>query len=246
MRVRYEPAGSVGPRPRLGRHRRSLSRREHHAGSSPGASTSHSKGPGQGLVEVAQIERQVPLRRRPQTEVEDVRISAHLHHESGVRSRPRGLLARSMPLVVRSGLAGACRRDASVATVRRQTICPGRPLCWKKCRISPTEFSDSKPSARSRPRLRRRAHPGARRGRRARCGSSTSLAIDSPDTAPARTWQDAKLGLHHHGKWQRAAIVTDADWIRHIAGLFGWMVPGKFEVFPLAERDAAISWVAAD
>jgi len=60
------------------------------------------------------------------------------------------------------------------------------------------------------------------------------------------TWQDAKLGLHHHGKWQRAAIVTDADWIRHIVGLFGWMVPGKFEVFPLAERDAAISWVAAD
>ena len=40
-----------------------------------------------GLVEVAQIERQVPLRRRPQTEVEHVRITAHLHHEFCVRSR---------------------------------------------------------------------------------------------------------------------------------------------------------------
>lgn len=59
-------------------------------------------------------------------------------------------------------------------------------------------------------------------------------------------WQDAKLGLHHHGRWERVAIVTDADWIRHVAGLMGWMVPGKFEVFPLAERDAAIAWVAAD
>jgi hypothetical protein len=59
-------------------------------------------------------------------------------------------------------------------------------------------------------------------------------------------WQDAKLGLHHHGTWERAAIVTDADWVRHIAGLFGWMVPGKFDVFPIAERDAAIAWVVDD
>jgi hypothetical protein len=60
------------------------------------------------------------------------------------------------------------------------------------------------------------------------------------------SWQDAKLGLHHHGKWERAAIVTDADWIRHLAGLFGWMVPGKFEVFALDQRDAAIAWAGAE
>ena len=42
----------------------------------------------EGLVEVTQIERQVPLRRRPQTEVEDVRVSAHIcTMSSGVRSR---------------------------------------------------------------------------------------------------------------------------------------------------------------
>jgi len=58
-------------------------------------------------------------------------------------------------------------------------------------------------------------------------------------------WQDAKLGLAHHGRWERAAIVTDAEWMRHLASAFGWMVPGEFEVFPLAERDAAIDWVAA-
>ena len=59
-------------------------------------------------------------------------------------------------------------------------------------------------------------------------------------------WQDAKLGLDHHGRWHRAAIVTDTDWLRHLAGAFGWMVPGAFEVFPLAERADAIAWVAAD
>ncbi|MEZ5207306.1 MAG: STAS/SEC14 domain-containing protein [Acidimicrobiales bacterium] len=42
-----------------------------------------------------------------------------------------------------------------------------------------------------------------------------------------------------------AAIVTDTDWLRHLAGAFGWMVPGALEV-PLAERADAIAWVAAD
>ena len=59
-------------------------------------------------------------------------------------------------------------------------------------------------------------------------------------------WQDAKLGLDHHATWRRAAIVTDVDWVRHLAGTFGWMVPGEFEVFPLDERDAAIAWAAAE
>ena len=42
---------------------------------------------GQGLVEVAEIEHQVPLRRRPQAEVEDVRVAAQLHHQPAVRPR---------------------------------------------------------------------------------------------------------------------------------------------------------------
>lgn len=60
------------------------------------------------------------------------------------------------------------------------------------------------------------------------------------------SWQDAKLGLEHHGKWRRAALVTDIDWVTHLASLFGWMVPGEFKVFPLADRDDAVVWAAAD
>lgn len=59
-------------------------------------------------------------------------------------------------------------------------------------------------------------------------------------------WQDTKLGLHHHGRWHRAAIVTDTDWIRHLAHAFGWMVPGHFRVFSLDERAEAVDWVVAD
>lgn len=59
-------------------------------------------------------------------------------------------------------------------------------------------------------------------------------------------WQDAKLGLDHHGRWHRAAIVSDLDWVRHLATAFGWMVPGHLAVFALSDRDAAISWAGED
>lgn len=59
-------------------------------------------------------------------------------------------------------------------------------------------------------------------------------------------WQDSKLAFDHHKAWRRAAIVTDVDWIRHLAAAFGWMVPGDFELFHLAERADAIAWAAED
>jgi hypothetical protein len=39
---------------------------------------------GQGFVEVAQVERQIPLRRSPQAEVQDMGIAAQLHHQPAV------------------------------------------------------------------------------------------------------------------------------------------------------------------
>lgn len=59
-------------------------------------------------------------------------------------------------------------------------------------------------------------------------------------------WQDSKLEFMHHKAWRRAALVSDVEWIRHVISLLGWMVPGDFRHFPLAERDAAVTWVAAD
>ena len=46
---------------------------------------SHSNGPRQRLVEVAQVEQQVALGRGPQAEVEDVGVTAHLDLDPGVR-----------------------------------------------------------------------------------------------------------------------------------------------------------------
>jgi hypothetical protein len=58
------------------------------------------------------------------------------------------------------------------------------------------------------------------------------------------TWEDAKLGVEHASKWKRIAVVTDHDWVRHVVGMFGWMVPGDVKAFPADEERSAIEWAA--
>jgi hypothetical protein len=62
-------------------------------------------------------------------------------------------------------------------------------------------------------------------------------------------WEDAKFGLGsglaHLSKWERTALVTDADWARHAISLLGWMMPGDVKVFPLAQLDDAVDWTGA-
>lgn len=62
-------------------------------------------------------------------------------------------------------------------------------------------------------------------------------------------WEDMKTGLDYgiarHSAWKRIALVTDVDWIRRAAGLFGWMSPGEMKLFSLAELEPAKEWVAS-
>jgi hypothetical protein len=59
-------------------------------------------------------------------------------------------------------------------------------------------------------------------------------------------WQDAKaagsIGSKHRS-WQRMALVTDKDWVKHGASAFGWLAPGELRLFEPAERDAARAWL---
>jgi hypothetical protein len=61
-------------------------------------------------------------------------------------------------------------------------------------------------------------------------------------------WEDLKTGFDygvgHHSSWKRLALVTDVEWIRHAAALFGWMAPGEMKTFALAEAEQARAWVA--
>jgi hypothetical protein len=61
-------------------------------------------------------------------------------------------------------------------------------------------------------------------------------------------WEDMKaagsVGLKHRSSWQRMALVTDKDWIRHAAAVFGPLTPGELRVFEPDEAAQAKAWVA--
>jgi SpoIIAA-like len=61
-------------------------------------------------------------------------------------------------------------------------------------------------------------------------------------------WEDMKFGfgsgIAHLSSWERMALVSDADWVHHAMGLFGWIVPGEARVFPLARLQDATAWLA--
>ena len=59
-------------------------------------------------------------------------------------------------------------------------------------------------------------------------------------------WEDLKVGVEHIAKWKKIALVTDLDWMITVTSLFGWMTPGEVKRFPVADRNAAIAWAAAD
>jgi hypothetical protein len=62
-------------------------------------------------------------------------------------------------------------------------------------------------------------------------------------------WEDlktgARYGFGHLSSWQRMALVTDVEWVRHATALFGWMAPGELKLFGNDQLDDAKEWVAA-
>ena len=63
---------------------------------------------------------------------------------------------------------------------------------------------------------------------------------------PGAAWDDMALGFAHLTDWQRCAVVTDLDWVRHAVKSFGWLMGGRLKVFDLDELRAALDWAAAD
>ena len=63
-------------------------------------------------------------------------------------------------------------------------------------------------------------------------------------------WDELKadfgLGLGHMKSWERMAVVSDADWMRHAMSAFGWMFPGEVKLFELDDLDDAKEWLVDD
>ena len=45
-------------------------------------------------------------------------------------------------------------------------------------------------------------------------------------------------------KWQRCAVVTSLDWLRHAVTVFRFMMPGEVECFEPTEERRAVDWAA--
>jgi hypothetical protein len=60
---------------------------------------------------------------------------------------------------------------------------------------------------------------------------------------PGAMWDDFKVGMEHLLRWERIAVVTDVDWIRHTFRAFSFVIPGVARVFQLAEQAKAREWI---
>ena len=49
--------------------------------------------------------------------------------------------------------------------------------------------------------------------------------------------------MEHLLRWERVAVVTDIEWIRHRVNVFRFLLPGKIRVFADYEAEAAHQWI---
>lgn len=56
-------------------------------------------------------------------------------------------------------------------------------------------------------------------------------------------WEDTKIGVEHLTRWERIAVVTDVDWMKHTFNAFRFLIPGQLRVFPTAQTSKARTWI---
>jgi len=54
---------------------------------------------------------------------------------------------------------------------------------------------------------------------------------------------DTKVGMGHLSSFERIAVVSDTDWVRHAIHLFGPLIPGEVRAFPVSEAAVAREWI---
>jgi len=70
-------------------------------------------------------------------------------------------------------------------------------------------------------------------------------AQDFGGIAPGAVWEDFKVGMEHLLRWERFAVVTDVEWIKHTMRFFSFLLPGALKVFPASETAQARKWISA-
>jgi hypothetical protein len=58
-------------------------------------------------------------------------------------------------------------------------------------------------------------------------------------------WQDTKVGMAHVTKWQKVAVVSDKEWLRHSVNILGYLIPGEIKAYPTTEEKDARAWIVS-
>ncbi len=82
-------------------------------------------------------------------------------------------------------------------------------------------------------------------------GEQVSFLVEAADDFQGldagALWEDMKaagaVGLKHRSSWERLAVVTDKDWIRHGIAAFSWVIPGEIRVFEPGQLAEAKVWI---
>ena len=73
------------------------------------------------------------------------------------------------------------------------------------------------------------------------------IAPDLASFDPAAVWADSKFGVGHFFDWDRCAVVSDVEWVKHVAKFsefFRFLWPGDYRAFSAAQADEARQWIA--
>jgi SpoIIAA-like len=70
-------------------------------------------------------------------------------------------------------------------------------------------------------------------------------AADFGGIEPGAVWEDFKVGMQHLTRWERMAVVTDVDWIKHTMSFFSFMMPGEMRTYPRAQAAEARAWIVS-
>jgi hypothetical protein len=71
------------------------------------------------------------------------------------------------------------------------------------------------------------------------------IAPDFSGFEPGAMWEDFKVGMEHLTRWERIALVTDVEWIKHTMQFFSFLTPGDLRSFPTAQAAQAREWIVA-
>jgi len=59
-------------------------------------------------------------------------------------------------------------------------------------------------------------------------------------------WEDFRVGMEHLTRWERIAVVSDVEWIKHMVHFFGFLIPATTKLFPVSDAARAREWIAAE